>query len=177
MNDIFVAFDTETTDFPWKGGRLIELAGVKFRLSSGLVIGNFQTFVDPGPDALMNPDAFEVHGIPLEDARQGAPFKDAFLQFHSFANGAPLVAHNASFETQVLKREFELADMPSPGGTIFCTMLMAKKHWSERSGKGAHTLGNLSELIGVDSSGWHRALADSMMCKELFLHMKREAVA
>ncbi len=100
LNGTFIVFDVETTGLRTGVDRLTEIGAVKY--VDGAERGRFQTFVNP--ERNIPQKIVELTGI---DNRMvaGAPKEDeAIRKFFEFCGeDAVLVAHNATFDTDVLK--------------------------------------------------------------------------
>ena len=162
-----IAFDTETTGMtqkPWHPGHLIELAAVRFD-AAGVPIAEFRTFCNPGA-----PIVWPGHGI-TEDMLKDAPaFPEVFSQFLAFAGDSMLVGHNVSFDIDVLSRECIRHGVQFPHLATHCTLEMSR---SRLPGLTKHRLGDVAAHFGIDCSGWHRALADAQVTREIFTRLRR----
>ena len=99
----YVVFDTETTGLkPTEGDEIVQIAAVRI-VNGRRVAGEvFDTLVNPG------------RGIPPEGHRRSrhhrrdgggcARWPRALRRFHGFAEGAVLIAHNAPFDMEFLRR-------------------------------------------------------------------------
>lgn len=131
-----LAFDTETTGLPLfhdpsddpRQPHLIQLAAILVD-DAGNEIDTYSTIVKPGAGAVMEPKAFEAHGISLERAHdEGVPGKDAAERFLAMVEQAMLIiGHNVSFDVRIMRihaARFLGAkwDNPLPA---FCTMRKA----------------------------------------------------
>lgn len=98
-----VVFDTETTGLlPSSGDEIVQIAALRMVGGRRVPGEAFETLVDP--ERSIPPGATEVHHI-TEDMVQGAPvIAEAGRQFHHFARGAVLVAHNAPFDLEFFRR-------------------------------------------------------------------------
>ncbi|MBP1737639.1 MAG: polC [Oscillospiraceae bacterium] len=95
LEGTFVVFDIETTGLSAQTDSIIEIGAVK--LENGVVTERFGTFADPGHP--VSPETVALTGI-TDAMLKGAPScHDAVAAFLDFAGDAPLVAHNAEFDT------------------------------------------------------------------------------
>ena len=104
LDGTFIIFDVETTGLRTGVDRLTEIGAVKY--VDGAEKSRFQTFVDPERPIPQN--IVELTGI-TDSMVAGAP-KDgeAVRKFFEFCGeGSVLVAHNASFDTEVIRSACE----------------------------------------------------------------------
>lgn len=162
----YVAMDLETTGFDSLRDGIIEIAGVK--VVDGNVVDTFQTLVDT--DAKMSAQARAVNGI-TRDMLKGAPKTDeAVRAFVGFANGMPLLGHNAiGFDRGFV--EHACARIPDIAMTCewVDTMKIAKDIYD-----GSASLETLCEKFGVANANAHRALSDAMATHECYQAMRAD---
>lgn len=157
-----VVLDTETTGLGSVAARVVEIGAVRCR--GGRETGRFESLVNPRvpiPAAVT-----AVHGIEDADVVDAPPFEAIAADFLSFARGAVLVAHNAPFDASILAPEFARAGFEGPSDPMICSCRLARK--SFRSAP-SHSLGALVRTLGIATVGSHRALADALAAKEVFL--------
>lgn len=160
----FVAFDTETTGIG-PGCKLVEIAGAKFR--GGEFIAKFEALIDPEME--MPDEITAVHQITNEMVRGQPKAGEALRKFFEFAEGAVLVAHNATFDAAMVGLELTRARLPAPINPILDTLQGARRCYPGHS----HSLDALIELIGLPPQATrHRAYADA----ELVLHLVRKMI-
>jgi DNA polymerase III epsilon subunit family exonuclease len=152
---------------PYKGHRIIEIAGV--RIENGQVLDD-KSFV-----ALVNPEreipweAKQIHKISDEDVA-GSPTIDQVLpKFLEFASGSILVAHNAVFDMGFLEREKECCwgyvDLPE----CLCTMCLSRALYPTEF---RHTLDAVAKRHNLSMpQGRHRALPDVLLTAQALLKM------
>ena len=164
----YVVFDSETTGLlPAEGDELVQLAAVRI-VNGRRVEGEvFDTLVDPG--RTIPPRSTAVHGI--SDAMVvGAPdAATAVRDFHRFAKGAVLVAHNAPFDMAFLRRrEAELGvafDNP-----IMDTVLLSAVVFGQDD---THSLDALTRRLGIaiPDAARHTALGDTEATADALLKL------
>lgn len=171
MSEIYVAFDTETTGFG-KDDRILEIAAVKFRLDYEEEIAVFHTLINPGHAFTWSEDNIKIHGITREMASMGMPTDEALALFIAFSKGCIPVAHYAEFDDRMISQEF--ARCLREGSEVlkgafvpnsFCTKIFAKGRWPRMH---SYKLKALTDHFGINNEDHHRALADAIMCMEIF---------
>ena len=100
--DEYVAFDLETTGL-YRHDTIIEIGAVLMR--RGVEIDRFQSFVDPGRS--LHPKIAKLTGI-TDAMLAGAPTLAQILpKFREFVGDRVLVAHNADFDANFIRRACE----------------------------------------------------------------------
>jgi hypothetical protein len=89
-----------------------------------------------------------------------------FLTFLGDASRSVLLAHNAAFDAGFLGRELARLGLSEPGHSIVDTLALSRRAVPEARD---HRLDTLARLFGLDPDGPHRALADSLRVKGLWL--------
>jgi DNA polymerase III subunit epsilon len=166
MSRQFVAFDLETTGLVAQIDRVVEIGAVRFT-EEGREVGRFEHLVNP--ERPMSPAAEAIHGISdadLEDAPPAREVLPRFLEFLDVPGTTSLVAHNATFDAGFLGRELCRAGMRVPDHRVFDTLALSRRSHPELS---SHRLSVLAGVFGLDPQASHRALADSLRVKQLWL--------
>ena len=161
----WVALDTESTGLE-PGSRLVELAAVRFE-RDGRVVDRFATLVDPG--IAMPADASAITGIAAGDLRGAPPAATALRTFLAWLDGAaPVAAHNAAFDCNLLGWECHRAGIEPPRWRVVDTV-----HCARALG----TPGGLALATQVAHYGWglpgHRAAPDAEATRLLVLEAHR----
>jgi DNA polymerase III epsilon subunit family exonuclease len=152
-----VALDLETTGLQVESESIIEVAAVKFR--NAQVLDTFQTLVSPG-----RPIPYRIQRLTgLTDASlAGAPtFPDLIDTLRRLIGDWPLVGHSIAFDVSFLRRyglartnplldTFELANVLLPALP-------------------SYSLESVAAALAVPGTTYHRAMADAVLAKEVYL--------
>jgi len=171
-----VVLDTETTGMNQAGGpiylnhKIIEIGCVEV-INRRLTGRHFHVYVKP--DRLVDPEAFEVHGISDDFLKDKPTFSQISDEFIEFIKGAELVIHNAPFDVGFMDYEFGLLNQGIPKTAemsgILDTLTMAKNmHPGQRN-----SLDALCKRYGIDNSSreLHGALLDAEILADVYLFM------
>nr|WP_289852137.1 3'-5' exonuclease [Rhizobium sp. SSA_523] len=170
----YVVFDTETTGLlPDQGDEIVQIAAVRI-VNGKRVRGEvFDSLVHPGRSIPASSTA--VHGISNAMVEHAPGVVDVLERFRQFAQGAVLVAHNAPFDMEFLRRrERELhGRFDNP---ILDTVLLSAAVFGQAE---THTLDALAERLGISISQGerHTAIGDATATAEIFLRLKDMLVA
>lgn len=94
LEDGIVVLDTETTGLSFKDCSLIEISAA--RLQGAEVVDRFETFVRP--QGLVPPEIQALTGITNADVADAPSAREAVAALAEFVGGAPVLAHNATFD-------------------------------------------------------------------------------
>ena len=159
----FACLDTETTGLsPEGGGKICELA-VSVSCA-GRVVDEFSTLLNPGMP--MHPDVIAIHGITNEMVAGAPSFGDILPRLLALLDDCVIVAHNADFDIGFLRSEFAQCGMRFPPYPVVDTLKLARK--SGRFAK--NNLGCIAADLGINTQGWHRAMADTKMAEQIFYY-------
>lgn len=163
----YVVFDTETTGLTPATDEIVQLAAVRI-VNGRRVRGEvFETLVDPGrPIPQVSTD---VHGI-TDDMVKGAPtIVEAGRRFHDFARGAVLVAHNAPFDMEFLRRSERSMGVRFDHPVLDTLLLSAVIY----GGSQLHSLDALATRLGIDipEEARHTAIGDTIATADAFLKL------
>ncbi|MFN3846049.1 MAG: exonuclease domain-containing protein [Paracoccaceae bacterium] len=164
----YVVFDTETTGLlPSQGDEIVQIAAVRI-VNGRRVEGEvFDTLVNPRRPIPMS--STEVHGI-TEAMVQDAPFiEDVAARFHKFAEGAVLIAHNAPFDMEFLRR-LEATMGLRFNNPVFDTVLLSAVVYGQHE---VHSLDALSHRLGITipEEARHTAIGDTVATADAFLKL------
>lgn len=180
----YIAFDFETSGLPvgrrpltpetvgqYDTCRAVSLSAARFS-NRGRLMDTFDAIIQP-LDFEISQGSIDVHGITKDHAmREGRPFTEVFLDFMKFVGprSRNLIAHNAQFDTSVLKSEMirNNIDLNLIEDFNFrCTLKMYKERFLKPI-----KLGVLyKELFGVDFENAHNSLADCIACGRVYPYL------
>jgi len=167
----YLALDFETTGLYAAIHRVIEIGALRFRLgAAGEAIeeARLACLVDPGvavPD-----DARAIHGISSSDLEGAPSFGAVASSLLALAEGAVIVAHNASFDLGFLDAELGRLGSSRPASRAVDTVALARRAFP---GRRSYRLGAIAAELGIDTGAAHRALDDARTCMLLFAACER----
>lgn len=170
-----IVLDTETTGMNklgvhYEGHNIIEIGAVEV-INRRLTGRNFHVYIKP--DRLVDPEAFEVHGISDEFLQDKPVFADIVDEFIEFIRGAELVIHNAPFDIGFMDYEFRKLNRGIPPTSEFCTitdsLVLARKIFPGKR----NNLDALCDRYLIDNSKrtLHGALLDAEILSDVYLAM------
>ena len=160
--------DFETTGIsPGQGARATEVAIVL--LERGQVVDRFQSLMNTG--AWIPPFITQLTGITNAMVNAAPDAAQVMQDAARFVGDAPMVAHNASFDSKFWQAELALAGLTAPQ-PFACTVLLSRRLYPEAP---SHKLGTLVDYHGLPRTGQaHRALADAEMAAALLARMQHD---
>jgi DNA polymerase-3 subunit epsilon len=166
----YVVVDVETTGMSvQRGGRVIEVGAVA--LDDGVVVAELDTLIDTG--ARISHGAFRVHGI-SEAMLSGKPGPaQVWPWFREFCASAPLVAHNAAFDSSFVRHELGLLGM-GLSNPWCCTVRLARRKLLHLRNHRLDTV--YRHLFGELPCGTqrHRALDDARLAARVWVELGGE---
>ena len=163
LSDDIIVFDIETTGLSQETERMTEIGAVKMR--SLEIVEEFNTFVNPGKH--ISEKVTELTGI-TDDMVADAPSEaDAVKAFLDFCGDAPLIAHNADFDTSFIRSACERNGInyrnPYVDTLKLCRAAIPNKK--------THTLDAMAAEFGLGDFNHHRAKDDAAMLAKIFVKL------
>lgn len=117
------------------------------------------------PQASFNRYSIKIHGITPEDVKDAPCFPEIYEQILPLIRHYPIVAHNATFEREVLHNACYRYGLSIPKTTFYCTYSLYKENYPQLE---KYSLDYLSELFSIELDSHHNALVDALACANLF---------
>ncbi|MBV5339473.1 MAG: 3'-5' exonuclease [Deltaproteobacteria bacterium] len=166
-NSRYIAVDVETSGLSvQRGGRVIEIGAVV--LQGGVIVAEFGSQIDTG--ASISYGAFLVHGISEGMLSGQAAPEHVWSSFLKFAGDAPLVAHNAPFDSGFIRHELVLLGCELPN-QWHCTVRLARQKLPQLPN---HKLDTVYRYLfgGLPKSVQrHRALDDARLAARIWARL------
>jgi len=157
MGRVYVALDIETTGLDVERDAIIEIAAVKFR--DGEVLDTWSTLVNP-----KRPLPYKIQlltGIKPEDVQHAPAIATVTTPLARFVQDCPIVGHNIGFDLAFLRQHGVLLRNLSLDTFELASILLPKIK--------SYSLGVLTDALSIELREHHRALADALAAKDLFL--------
>ncbi len=128
-------------------------------------------------EILIKPDPFnfneyntKINGITPEMVWDKPTFDKYWEMLRPYIENRMIVAHNASFDINVLCTTLEHFGIEIPDFNYMCTVVLSQKAYPELP---SHKLNNLAEALGIDFNH-HRAYDDAYACAAAFLRIAED---
>lgn len=166
----FTAIDFETANSSPASACSVGLV----RVRGGEVVATTGWLIQPPPGH----DEFQewnvrIHGIQPEDVLSAATWVDQFDRLCAFAGADVLVAHNAGFDLNVLRRASEATGQLCPPYRSLCSLQVARKTYTLDS----YRLPIAAAAAGFEEFAHHDALADARACAQIVIDAAARAGA
>ncbi|NHB90632.1 DNA polymerase III subunit epsilon [Photorhabdus cinerea] len=170
-----IVLDTETTGMNklgvhYEGHKIIEIGAVEV-INRRLTGRHFHIYIKP--DRLVDPEAFEVHGISDEFLQDKPLFADIADEFIEFIRGAELIIHNAPFDIGFMDYEFGKLNRDIPPTADFCKITDSLQLARALFPGKRNNLDALCDRYDIDNSKrtLHGALLDAEILADVYLIM------
>jgi DNA polymerase-3 subunit epsilon len=104
-----------------------------------------------------------IHGITWNDVKGEPTFKDLWSEFSPLFDGVSFIAaHNASFDSSVMKACCNTYGLVPPGAPYLCTIRLARQTWQLKPAN----LPSVCSYLGLRLEH-HNALSDAEACANI----------
>lgn len=162
----FAAIDFETANEKYTSICSVGIVIVR----EGQVVDSFYSLVKPTPNYYPW-NYTRVHGIKFKDTANSPLFPEVWKMVEPKIEGLPLVAHNKSFDENVLKTTFKHYRMKYPNYPFFCTLQASQKLLPSPDMIENHRLPTVAKFCGYDLANHHNALADAEACAAIAIKL------
>ncbi len=159
---VFVVFDLETTGLDTLNDKITEIGAVK--IVDGEIVDGFTTLINPRVP--ISAKITELTGITDEMVADKPVFSDVVGDFYKYIDGATLIAHNASFDVNFIKKASEKEGFYIENEYLD-TMEIARK---EVLGLKNYKLNTVCDHFGIEFLH-HRAMSDAHATAKMFLEI------
>ena len=157
----FLAVDTETNGLAREACELTEVGAVL--VGGGELHDRWSSLVGVAQPLSRGIQRFTGISQAMVDA--APPPERVLPELAHQLRGRVLVAHNARFDTRVLRQAFERAALEWPDPPVLCTVALARRLAPLQRRRG---LGALADALGIEVAAVHRALPDAETCARVF---------
>ncbi|MBO0979270.1 3'-5' exonuclease [Microbacterium sp. SD291] len=166
----FTAIDFETANSSPASACSVGLV----RVRGGQVVATAGWLIQPpaGHDEFQEWNV-RIHGIRPQDVRDAATWSEQFDRLCDFAGADVLVAHNAGFDLNVLRRASEATGDICPPYRSLCSLQVARKTYDLDS----YRLPKAAAAAGFAEFSHHDALADARACAQIVIDAAHRAGA
>lgn len=164
----FVTLDIETTALsPDKGGRIIEIAGVK--VENGQIVDTYSQLIYP--ESKIYRKTIEITGITNEMLEGQPVYGQVLPEFYQFLGNSVVVAHNANFDWNRYLMYFFKKVGIQVTNEVVCTLTLSKLYYPERK---TYKLEEVCNMNGISIPNHHRALDDALATAQLAIFYQKE---
>lgn len=157
----FLAIDFETANARRDSACAVGVA----RVEDGQLVSSASYLIQPPGNRY---DSFNIgiHGITPDMTANVASFMPVIDSVLAWADGLPLVSHNASFDMSVLRAGFEASGRAYPQCNYYCSLLLSR---SALPGLPDYKLPRVHAACGGTPGKHHEPKADAEACAEIVL--------
>lgn len=166
----FIAFDTETTGFDYKGDRILSIGAVAVKNNSIDVSDQLEVYLE---QEIFNEDTVQIHGIIKNNNFGKISEKKALELFIRYIGNAILVAHHADFDRKMIDNALKRQGLSTLKNRILDTGILYRKtkHLIYRNDKQNmhYSLDELCSDLKISKSDRHTASGDAFITAIAFL--------
>jgi len=157
---MYSIIDIETTGGNKNTGRITEIAVINH--DGHKVVDSFTTLVNP--EAPIPPFIVNLTGITDEMVAEAPKFEEIADELDRFTSNSTFVAHNVNFDFGFIREEFRRIGRDYKRKRL-CTVQLSRETFPDLS---SYSLGKITDQLGIELNGHHRAEADARATIKLF---------
>lgn len=137
------------------------------RVRDGQIVDSFAlAFQPPSPNNWFSEFNIKIHGIHPSQVEDGPTWTEVFPLMMQFIGDDLLIAHNAQFDMDVLRKSAAAIEQELPALNYLCSLLISRKVYNLES----YRLNSVAYAIGHEDFNHHDALADADACARIIIH-------
>lgn len=162
----FIAMDFETANFSPESACSLAIVMVR----NNKLIDKFYTVINP--QMPFNARNIKIHGITADDVKNAPTMAEVWPKIAGlFRPGMLVAAHNARFDTNVLKKSLARYGISEPHYLVLDSLATSKHLEPDLPN---HKLNTVSEALGINLWHHHNALSDSEACAEIIIKQNQQ---
>ncbi|MHB1252988.1 MAG: 3'-5' exonuclease [Candidatus Humimicrobiaceae bacterium] len=165
MSEKLVAIDFETANEKLSSACSLGIAIIE----NNEIVKNIQWLIKP-PELYFRPFNISLHGISEKIVEKKPEFYRLWPTIKKHLEGRIILAHNASFDTEVLRKLLDVYQLEYPELRYACTVLLSRKVWK---GFENYKLSTVAENLNF-SFKHHNAKEDAMACANIAIEASKK---
>ncbi|HEY5501036.1 MAG TPA: 3'-5' exonuclease [Candidatus Humimicrobiaceae bacterium] len=133
------------------------------------IVKNMQWLIKP-PELYFRPFNTRLHGISEKIVEKKPEFYRIWPTIKKYLEGHIILAHNASFDTEVLRKLLDVYQLDYPELSYACTVILSRKVWK---GFENYKLSTVAENLNF-SFKHHNAKEDAMACANIAIEAAKK---
>lgn len=164
----FVAIDFETAAGPRDTACSVSLV----RIRDNIIVDHFTSLINPECD--FSPLNMRIHHVTPDMVKDAPNFPDIAQALCDFIGEDVLVAHNASFDVDVLRKMFLRYELPVPQYEYLCTVQAAKAAFPDLAD---YKLNTICDSLHIPIEHHHDAMCDTCACANMLIAIAKSVEA
>lgn len=168
MSNNLIAIDFETANEKLSSACALGIAVIK----NNKITKNIYWLIKP-PELYFRPFNTHIHGISEKNVEKKPEFFRLWPTIKKYLEGNIVIAHNASFDTEVLRRLLDVYQLDYPELSYACTVNLSRKVWK---GFENYKLNTIAKYLNFSFSH-HNAKEDAMACANIAIEASKKLQA
>jgi DNA polymerase-3 subunit epsilon len=167
-NNRLAAIDFETANEKFSSACALGIAIVE----NNEIVKNMHWLIKP-PELYFRPFNIRLHGISEKIVEKKPEFYRIWPTIKKYLEGYIIIAHNASFDTEVLRSLLDTYQLDYPELSYACTVNLSRRVWK---GFENYKLNTVSEHLNF-SFKHHNAMEDALACANIVIEASKKLQA
>ncbi|MCL6088140.1 MAG: 3'-5' exonuclease [Actinobacteria bacterium] len=168
MSNNLIAIDFETANEKLSSACALGIAVIK----NNKITKNIYWLIKP-PELYFRPFNTHIHGISEKNVEKKPEFFRLWPTIKKYLEGNIVIAHNASFDTEVLRKLLDVYQLDYPELSYACTVNLSRKVWK---GFENYKLNTIAKYLNFSFSH-HNAKEDAMACANIAIEASKKLQA